>query len=58
MITDRIGRHKVLLPINHNFTKFVICKALFKIKTQDFFASNEKIKPCIKHARDGIYSPQ
>ena len=21
MITDRIGRHKVLLPINHNFNK-------------------------------------
>ena len=21
MITDRIGRHEVLLPINHNFNK-------------------------------------
>ena len=24
MITERIGRHEVLLPINHNLTKFVI----------------------------------
>ena len=24
MITDQIGRHEVLLPINHNLTKFVI----------------------------------
>ena len=24
MITVRIGRHEVLLPINHNFNKFVI----------------------------------
>ena len=24
MITDRIGRHEVLLPINHNFNK--ICE--------------------------------
>ena len=36
MITDRIGRHEVLLPINHNFTKFVIYKVLlFQIKTKE-----------------------
>ena len=47
MITHQIGRHKVLLLINHNFNK--ICewyKAIFKIKTQEiprfFFASNKK----------------
>ena len=36
MITDQIGRHKVLLPINLNFNK--ICDtqgSFFKIKTQD-----------------------
>ena len=47
MTSDRIGRHEVLLLINHNLTKFVICKALFfKTKTQEiprfFFASSEK----------------
>ena len=46
MITDRIGLHSVLLPINHNLDEFVIYKALFKIKTQEIaifvFASNEK----------------
>ena len=36
MITDQIGRHKVLLPINHDFNK--ICDILlgsFLIKTQE-----------------------
>ena len=46
IITDQIGRGEVLLPINHNINKFVIYKALFKIKTQKIarfvFASNEK----------------
>ena len=46
IITDQIGRGEVLLPINHNINKFVIYKALFKIKTQEIarfvFASNEK----------------
>ena len=42
MITNRIGRHEVLLPINH---KILIYKALFKIKTQEiprfpFFVSS------------------
>ena len=46
MITDRLGPHEVLLPINHNFNKICdIYKALFKTKHkkfQDFFTSNEK----------------
>ena len=29
MITDRIGRHEVSLPINHNFNKICEKKALF-----------------------------
>ena len=42
MITDRIGLHSVLLPINHNFNK--ICDIII-IKTEEipiFFASSEK----------------
>ena len=36
MITDRLGPHEVLLPINHNFNKIGdIYKALFKTKTQE-----------------------
>ena len=44
MTTDRIGRHEVLLPINHNLTKFVIYKALFLNQEipRFFFASSEK----------------
>ena len=37
LITDRIGRHEVLLPINHNFNK--ICDVLgsfFKSKHKKF----------------------
>ena len=37
MITDRIGRHKVLLPVNHNFNK--ICDIIgyfFKSKHKKF----------------------
>ena len=46
MITDRIGRHEVLLPINHNFNK--ICDILGSFFNQNttnseiFFASSEK----------------
>ena len=54
MITDRIGRHEVLLPINHNFNK--ICDSIgynfFKPKHkkfQEFFASNEKKSPLSTH---------
>ena len=46
MITDRIGRHKVLLPINHNFNK--ICDIIGYFLNQSTrnskfcFASSEK----------------
>ena len=35
MITDRIGRNEVLLPINHNCNKIFDGLALLKIKTQE-----------------------
>ena len=48
MITDRIGRHAVLLPINRNFNKICdILGSFFLIKTQEipiFFSSSEKKK--------------
>ena len=59
MITDRIGRHEVLLPINHNFNK--ICDTIGYFLNQNTrnskfcFASSEK-KP-FKRARDGAYCP-
>ena len=61
IITDQIGRREVLLPILIiTLTKFVIYKALFKIKTQEIprfvFASNEKKQP-FKRAHDGMYCP-
>ena len=41
MITDRIGRHEVLLPINHNFNK--ICSQNQNTRNSKFsFASSEK----------------
>ena len=46
MITDRIGRHEVLLPINHNFNK--ICDIIGYFLNQNTrnskfcFASSEK----------------
>ena len=58
LVTDRIGRHEVLLPINHNFNK--ICDINFlnqNTKNSKFcFASSEKKKP-FKRARDGAYCP-
>ena len=48
MITDRIGRHEVLIPINHDFNK--ICDILgssFNQNTRNseiFFASSENKK--------------
>ena len=59
-ITDRIGRHEVLLPINHNFNK--ICNIIGYFLNQNTrnskfcFASSEKKKP-FKRARDGAYCP-
>ena len=55
MITDRIGRHEVLLPINHNFNK--ICDIIGSFLNQNTrnskfcFASSEKKEP-FKRARD------
>ena len=60
MITDRIGRHEVLLPINHNCNK--ICDIIGYFLNQNTrnskfcFASSEKKKP-FKRARDGAHSP-
>ena len=60
MITDWIGWHEVLLPINHNFNKICdIWGSFFNQKTRNseiFFASSEKKKP-FKHASDGAYCP-
>ena len=60
MITDRIGRHEVLLPINHNFNKICDIQGSFlkskQQKFEDFFASSEEKKP-FKRARDGAYCP-
>ena len=54
MITDRIGRHEVLLPINHNFNK--ICDMIGYFLNQNTrnskfcFASSEKKS----HLRVGV----
>ena len=60
MITDRIGRHEVLLPINHNFNKICdIWGSFFNQNTRNseiFFASSDKKKP-FNRARDGAYCP-
>ena len=34
-ITDRIGRDKVLIPINHNYSKICDILGFFKLKTQE-----------------------
>ena len=60
MITDRIGRHEVLLPINHNFNK--ICDIIGYFLNQNSrnskfcLASSEKKKP-FKRAHGGAYCP-
>ena len=58
MITDRIGRHEVLLLINHNFNKIcdIIGYFLHQRNSTFCFASIEKKKP-FKRARDGAYCP-
>ena len=56
MITDRIGQHEVLLPINHKFCDLL---GSFLIKTQEiprFFLLRVKKKP-FKRTRDGAYCP-
>ena len=61
MITDRIGRHEVLLPIiNHDFNKiFDVTGYFLNQNTRNWkfcFASSGKEKP-FKRARDGVYCP-
>ena len=52
MITEQIGRHEVLLPINHNLTKFVVFKAYLNQSTR-----NSEIFLLVQRARDGTYCP-
>ena len=59
MITDQIGRHEVLLPINHNFNKICDIIGYSLIKTQEirnFVLLAVKKRP-LKRARDGAYCP-
>ena len=46
MITDRIGQHEVLFPINHNYNKICDILGFFEIKTQEipsFFPSSWRV---------------
>ena len=45
MITDRIGRHEVLLAINHDYNKICDFLGFFQSKHEkfrEFFASSDK----------------
>ena len=47
MITDRIGRHEVLLLINHNYNKIYYIIGFYNLKknkndSESVFASSEK----------------
>ena len=63
MITDRIGRHKVLLPINHNYNKGCYVLSYFKIKHKIFreclpaVKNTTIIKKTFKCARGGACCP-
>ena len=62
MITDRIWRHEVLLPINQNYIKICDSFSFFKIKTQDFLFREflpavEKKKTNPVRVRTGVYCP-
>ena len=59
MITDRIGRHEVLLPINHNFNKIcdIIGYFLNQNKRNSQFCSASSEKKNHLSARDGGYCP-
>ena len=60
IITDQIGRHEVLLPINDNHNKIGNILGFFLNQntrnSESFFASSEKKKP-FKRACDGAYCP-
>jgi len=51
MITDRIGRHKVLLLINHNHNKICDILNLLKIKTQNIRGFLQAVKNKIIQVR-------
>ena len=59
MIADRIGRNKVLLPINHNY--YTICHVLAPLKinnsriSKSFLASSEKRAILVQMARTVRY---
>ena len=58
MITDRIGRHEVLLPINHKFNKNCDIIGYFLNQTQEirnFVLLAVKKKKSHLSARDGAY---
>ena len=55
MITDWIGRHEVLLPINYNFNK--ICDMIGYFLNQNTRNSKFCFASKIKRARDGAYCP-
>ena len=59
MITDRIGRHEVLLPIHDDYNKICDVSGFLKSKHKkfrEFFASREE-KKSFKRAHDGAYCP-
>ena len=61
MITDQIGRHEVLLTINHDFNKIcdILLGSFFNQNTRNseiFLLAVKKKKP-FKRARDGAYCP-
>ena len=60
MITDRIGQHEVLFPINHTYNKscdnFGFLKSKHKKFPESFLLAVKKKKP-FKRARDGAYCP-
>ena len=39
VIIDQVGRHKVLLPINHTYNKIFIFYAFLKLKHKKFPSS-------------------
>ena len=62
MITDQIGRHEVLLTINHDFNKIcdILLGSFFNQNTRSseiFCASSEKKKP-LKRARVMVHTVQ
>ena len=58
MITDRIGRHEVLLPINHNYNKICDILGIFRLKNKKFreFLLAEKKSHLSAHVRWWVLS--